>query len=161
MKLHPASSLSDDRWLQEASLFALHRDCCIYYKWKVCAGNKMLLITYRYLLVGAQVGKDWKKLLGDCKNGRDTKVTTDGIFNKSKNELSSSNLKIVLMKLLLAESGITTCLWCPTTSEVLLIQKKKKTEHIPGAISCKAKSVEGYHLLQHAAQLYKNKKLIK
>lgn len=93
---------------------------------KCGAGNKMLLIAYRYLLVGAQVGKDWMKLLGDCKNGRVTKVTTDGIFNKSKNELSSSNLKIVLMKLLLAESGITTCLWCPTTSEVLLIQTKKK-----------------------------------
>lgn len=40
-------------------------------------------------------------------------------------------------------------------------KKKKKTEHIPGAISCKSKSVEGYHLLQHAVQLYKNKKLIK
>lgn len=38
---------------------------------------------------------------------------------------------------------------------------KNKTEHIPGAISCKSKSVEGYHLLQHAVQLYKNKKLIK
>lgn len=37
-------------------------------------------------------------------------MTTDDIFNKSNFELSGSNLKIVLMKLLLVESGITTCL---------------------------------------------------